>query len=242
MKRIFNLMLVLLLLICLGVSASAEQVPAYVFDGAGLLTDSQELRLDDAILDLQTDYDIHFAIVTVNSLGGKSPQRYAEDYYDGLYGKGSDGILFLLSMEDRDWYVSIHGSAAELYSDGEIGDSVDAILPYLSDGDYYEGFSAWLSGLPFYLDTAEPEPQPKLWVAAVIGLVVALIVIVIMRSGMNTKRQQYGARQYLTPGSYQLRTQRDIYLYSTVSKTARPKDSGSGGRSGGSRGGRGGKF
>ncbi len=242
MKRIFRMMAVLLLLTALGVSAAAEQVPAYVFDGAGLLTAHEQIQLDYEILDLQTDYNMHFAIVTTNSLGGKSPQRYAEDYYDGLYGKGSDGILFLLSMEDRDWYVSTNGRAAELYTYNEIGDSVDDVLPYLSDGDYYEGFCAWIKELPDYLDNAEPEPQPSLPLAVLIGVIAALIVILVMRSSMNTKRQQYGARQYMQPGSYHLRTCQDFYLYSRTKRTARPKNTSSGGGSGGSRGGRGGKF
>ncbi len=242
MKRILSLLILLMLLISLGVSAGAEQVPAYVFDGAGLMTDRERIQLDYAILTLQTKYDMHFTIVTTDSLNGKSPQRYAEDYYDGLYGKGSNGILFLLSMEGRDWYVSTSGRAADLFTYGEIGSSIDEILPRISDGDYYEGFSAWLAELPYYLDNAEPEPQPSFLIALVIGLVAALVTVLVMRGSMNTKRQQHGAHQYLTPGSYHLRTCQDFFLYSRVTRTARPKNTGSGSSGGGSRGGRGGKF
>ena len=53
-------------------------------------------------------------VVTVASLDGKTAESYADDYFDfNGYGLGQDrdGILLLLSMEDRDWAISTHGFA-----------------------------------------------------------------------------------------------------------------------------------
>ncbi len=245
MKRIYSILLALLLLGSLGLGAAAEQVSAYVFDNAGLLSDAEEIKLEGMVLDVMSRYDLHIAIVTANTLEGKSPRRYADEYYNGLFGEYSDGILFLLSMEDRDWYISTSGQAMQLLTDGEVDASAEEILHYLSGGDYYQGFAAWLGRLSYYLEAQAPQPQPNIPLAVLIGLGVALIAILVMRSRMNTKRQQPSARQYLVEGSYNLRIQQDFFLYSNITKTARPKDNGgsSRGSSGGrSHGGGGGKF
>ncbi len=241
MKRFFSILLISALLLSVSLSAMAQDLSSYVFDDAGLLTQPEEESLRFLAAQLHEAYGLNIAIVTTNTLHGKSPQQYADDDYDRRYGQGSDGILFLLSMEDRDWYISTSGKAMDLFTDGEVYDSADEIIHYLSDGDYYDGFSAWLQGLSYYLDTTEPEPQPNLILAVIIGAVVALIVVLIMRAGMNTKRQQYSAGQYMVPGSYHLRTHQDFFLYSRTTKTARPKENSSGG-GGRSHGGGGGKF
>ncbi len=246
MKRIFSLIAVLLLLICLGspVYAYDYGMPvtgAVISDGAGLLTDGEEGLLVARASELWRQYRLNIAIVTTDTLHGKSPRQYAEDAYDGLYGEGTDGILFLLSMEDRDWYISTSGRAMDLLTDGEADDSADEALAYLGRDEFYEGMDTWLEGLPHYLDSTEPEPQPSILIALVIGLAVALIAVLLMRRAMNTKRQQHSARDYLIPGSYRLGTCQDFYLYSRTTRTARPKSSSSssGGRS---HGGGGGKF
>ena len=53
-------------------------------------------------------------VVTANTLGGKSPMEYADDYYD-YNGYTDDGALLLVSMEDRDWWISTKGSGCLLY-------------------------------------------------------------------------------------------------------------------------------
>ncbi len=244
MKRICSLFLIgLLLSLCLSAAAYDYGDPvsgAVMSDGADLLSDGEESALNAQMASLCQQYDINIAIVTTDTLDGKTPRRYANDRYDGLFGANADGILFLLSMEDRDWYIVTESRGKELLSDGEVYDSVDSISYDLKYDRFYDAFSAWLQELPGWLDATEPEPQPNFAVSLVIGAVVALIVVLIMRSGMNTKRQQASARHYLVPGSYHLSVAQDFYLYSRVTKTARPKSNGSSG--GGSRGGGGGKF
>ncbi len=242
MKRILT---ALFLLVILAIPVSAEQVPAYVFDHAMLMTQGEQMDLDFTLQDLRDTYGLNMAILTANTLYGKSPQQYADDYYDQIFGVDTDGILFLLSMEDRDWYISTSGKAMELLTDGETYDSVEDIIGHFSDGDYYDGFRAWAAGLPWYLENEEPEPSPSFLLALAIGAGVAGITVFAMYSAMNTKRAQHSASHYLTEGSYHLRTCQDFFLYRRVTKTAKPKENSSG-RSGGgggrSHGGGGGKF
>ncbi len=243
MKKHLLLIVLCALLICnLAVPAQGAAQSVEITDLAELMTGAEEAALEIAAAELSRQYNLHIVILTTNTLEGKSPQEYADDYYDLSCGEDSDGILFLLSMEDRDWYISTCGRAMELYTDREVYVFMDVILSYFSDGDYYDGFAAWLEDLPYYLDAEEPEPEPSIWICLGAGLLVAVIVILIMRSGMNTKRKQQSARHYLVPETYHLRTQQDFFLYSNVTKTARPKDNDSSSGGGRSHGGGGGKF
>ncbi len=267
MKRIGLSLLILLLSLSLTLGAFAEQLPVWVTDEAGLMAQSEILDLDEKLQALADEYDLNISILTVNTLDGELVGDYADAWFDDAYGADGDGILFLLSMEDRDWYISTNGLGRELLSDDEVYESVDTMLPYLSSGDYYDGFSVWVNGLSYYLDTEDPgyswdedwaedDWQTEewtwsfsgLWIPLIIGVVLAAVVLLIMCRAMNTKRQQQSARHYLQKDTYHLRTQQDIFLYSQVTKTARPKDHDSGGSGGsfgghtGSHGGGGGKF
>lgn len=279
-RKILSLLLSLLLVLCISLPAAAAEQPRYIIDGAELLTSDEEQILEEKALSLRADYKMDVVILTVPSLDGSTPQNYADDYFDDYgYGYGEDysGILLLLSMEERDWYISTSGDAIYALTDYGTQSSMEIPLSYLGDGDYYGGFCAWLDGLPAYLNSSEngtpidgyadysgdyyhadneetvyygETSSPSIFLSLVIGVAAAAIVIVCMRFSMNTKRPQSGASNYLDEGSYHLYTRQDIFLYSNVSKVARPKENSSSGggssvhrsSSGRRHGGGGGKF
>ncbi len=150
-KKLTCLTLTVLMCFALCVSSFAyygESLPRLI-DDADLLTDSEETELlgkFDNIADL-ADFDV--IAVTVDTLDGKTAQAYADDLYDyndfGL-GDKKDGILLLISMEDRDVYISTTGYGMELFGDGVWDDSIlNRITPYLSDGQYYEAIKLYAS-------------------------------------------------------------------------------------------------
>ena len=97
-KRITALLLVLVLGLLLALPAAASQgVNTYglVDDGADLLTEEQEAKLTVYLKSLGERLDISLVVVTVDSLGSKSPKSYADTYYD-TYGFLPDGALFLV--------------------------------------------------------------------------------------------------------------------------------------------------
>ena len=240
-KRITALLLVLVLGLFLALPAAASQgVKTYglIDDGADLLTDEQEAKLTIYLRSLGEKLDISLVVVTVDSLGGKSPRSYADDYYD-TYGFLPDGALFLVSMEFRDWWVSTSGKCEDEISSDKIE---DAVVSHLSSGSYYAAFEA-------FGKSCEKQMTPAYFLGAVIciaiGVVVALIVTFTMRSQMKSVRPQHSAASYICPGSLHVTTSRDVYLYRTHTVTAKPKSSSSGSHtssSGRSHGGGGGKF
>ena len=110
-KKLFCLLLPLLLLYCLAMTAAAEN-PNRVVDMADLLTDSEEQALNAQLREISERQQMDVVVVTVDSTDGKTPMEYADDYFDynGYgYGESRDGVLLLISMEERDWWVTTTG-------------------------------------------------------------------------------------------------------------------------------------
>lgn len=256
MKKLTSLLLAVLLLCCLVLPAGAS-AGSYIVDDVGLLYSDEAAVLEEMASALSATYGIDAVILTIDSLGGVSAQDYADDYYDHN-GYSEDGVLFLLAMEEREWYISTCGTVIYALTDYGIQQLGEGVLPYLSSGSWYDGFAFFLERLPYYLDayvSGTPvdgytdysgtyyhgqqdeivyypqEKQPSFLMSLLIGLAVGGITIAIMRSMMNTKRAQRGASVYLKDGSWNLHMHRDIYLYSNVTKTRRQQSSSSGGGS-----------
>lgn len=75
-------------------------------------------------------------------------------------------------------------------------------------------------------------------ISVVIGIASGFIGTGIMRSKLKSVKYQSGAADYVVPNSFKMHASKDIYLYSTVTKTERPTDNNT--HSGGSGGGFGG--
>ena len=127
---------------------------------------------------------------------------------------------------------------------------LDALVPYFKSykaGDPIDGYAGEYSGPGIYTPGASDDTVyydelkytpnwygKKILTALLAGTVVATIALGIMRSQMNTARQQRGATSYMNSGSYNLKIQRDMFLYSNVRKVRRQESSSGGSRGGGS--------
>lgn len=265
-KLMLLVMSVSIMSVFLGFSASSAAGKKSVIDDAELIKASDEKELDKKIKNIQKDkFDV--VILTVKSLDGKSAQDYADDYYDNNdYGLDNEksGVLFLVSKGDRKYHISTKGAGIKAFTDYGIGRIKEEIKPYLSDGDYFDACDEFLNitknfvkaykdGTPY--DTDNPYNEEIDYVileviALVIAFVIALISVGIMRLRMNTAKPKGTAMEYIKKGSFKLTSEKDIFMYSTVTKTAKPKgnDNSAGGStthvssSGSEHGGGGGSF
>lgn len=256
-RRIFFSLLILILMLSFSITAFATDPGApWVVDNAQLLSDDELYSLTDRIRLLRDELELDIIILTTNSTGSKNVQAYADDFYDENgygYGDTNSGILLLLDMGSRQWYMSTCGEAIYIFTDYGLDQLGQAILPWLSDGDYYNAFFAWLNELPGYVDAFRNQAPIDGYVppdefespygeeiyyyddhvgvriqpfpiALIIGLVAAAITILVMRSKMNTAKLQSGAVNYLKDGSFHLRQRSDMFLYSRVSRTRRQQN------------------
>ncbi len=235
MKRWIVLFLCLLVLLPCFPAGKAQT--RKVVDEADLLTSSEEAELEQKVQALVDKYQMDIVLVTVRSLGGKSYEAYADDYFDyNGYGIGSkrSGVLFLLSMEDRDLYISTSGEAIDALSDRDINGLLSKASDELADNEFYEAFNSYLNALEAKLKVYRRGiwgQLPKmLLIGLLIGVVVGGIVLLVLRSQMRTAKPQSGAKEYIVPGTYALRQRQDVFLYSQVRKVRRSEtSSGSGG-------------
>lgn len=238
-----------------------------VVDMAELLSDSDKTALLSKLDEISERQKLDIVVLTVNTLDGKTPRDYADDFYDynGYgFGENKDGILLLVSMEDRDWWISTTGYGITALTDAGIEYISKKFLSDLSDGDYAQAFTTYAelcdqfitqakTGEPYDIGNMPKEPFNVAWnilVAFVIGLVVAFVVTNIMKKQLKTVQLKSEANNYVKSNSMIVTENRDLFLYNQVSRRARPKetDNSSGGSSthtsssGTSHGGGGGKF
>lgn len=235
MKKLVSVLLMLALAAALVVPVMAQQ--ADLVDHAGLLTPKQFAAVKAAVTQAAQELQVDVVIVTVDSLNGKSSQRYAEDYYDS-HGYADAGVLLLVCMAEREYWVCTTGTAVDLE------ELENRFVPLLSSGDYTDALIAFAQALPEYLyEDVIGDFGAMLIICLVIGLVAALITTLAMKAQLRSVRPRYEANSYVVQGSFRLDHSRDIYLFRNVTRTPKPKNNSSS-SSGGSRshGGGGGKF
>lgn len=259
MKKVLCIFAIVLILSTIGIFIHADHfAPTYsIVDGIayvidhGVLSIQEEDLLNEQVYEVVRKYHILIQIKVIDSLGSKSAQRYADNYYDDYLAHQYDGngILLLIALEDREWAVTTNGETVRVITNNDIDSIMADVLPDLSSGNYYDAFSAFVDGVDREYQSFIPDedtdgfaPWQILVVSLLIGIAIGGIVILIMRSGMKTARPQHSAVSYLQTGSYHLTQCLDLYLYSRTTRTAKPKNNGSGSSGGGSRGGRSGKF
>ena len=206
-----------------------------------LLSADEQDTLSASLDDISERGEVDVVIVTTDSLGGKTAQEYADDYFiDHGYGQGQDrdGILFLVDMGDRNWAIATHGYAIDAFTDAGQSYIMDQVKPYLSDGDYSEAFQTFAMqcddfimqaelGEPYDVDNLPKEPFDvgvNILIALAVGIVAGLLVTGNMRRKLKTVRKQDQAASYVRKGSMNVTKSNDFYLYRTVSRTAKPKE------------------
>jgi uncharacterized protein len=248
MKRKLTTLIIAIILCMLSISSVfARTGPKLLIDNADLLSTSEAESLEEKLNEISERQSLDIAIVTVEGLDGKSSQAYADDYYDyNGYGNGEnrDGILLLISMEDRDYAISTCGYGISVFTDAGLEYIVDEFILDLSNGNYADAFDTFADCCDKFISKAkggEPYdtdnmPHPLLsviWIpiSFVVGLIIALIIVGVMKSKLKTVRMQPAANDYLKDGSFNLTQSRDLFLYSTVSRHEIPKNNNGSGSS-----------
>ena len=228
----------------------------YVRDEANVLDDEMEGALVAYAAELCRLYDVDVLVLIVTSLNGMSEGAYASHYYDtNGFGRENGGFLFLVDTQNRYYYLMADGEVYRRFGDSFLASLENAVLPYLSDGDYAGAFTKYydrvenrlakgLDGAASTFDLSELL-VPILIVLA-ISLLIAWAVTASMKRKMKTARSREAAHDYVRRDSFNLREKTDLYLYRTRTRVRINNNSSSGGSrsggSGGSRGGRGGSF
>ena len=120
-----------------------EAIKPRLVDAADLMTDQEESTLLAHLDEISERQQCDVVVLTTDSLDGMWAEDFADDYFDyNGFGMGADydGILFVVSMSEREWAFSTSGYGIDAFTDSTLSYMEDMIIPYLSDGDYYGAF------------------------------------------------------------------------------------------------------
>lgn len=257
MKRLLTLtvtlLLIALLLIPLCATASAEE--PLVIDLAGLVTKEQAQALQQAAKELSDRRGVKVVILTTQTTGRRDAEAFADDYYDehfALVGE-PDGILLLISMEERDLYISTCGTMIDMVDEDMVDVILDEIFDDVRNGDYNAAFSKYLKKVDQVIESypqrleeqqrreeaarqqAKEARQRRLRrsfvIAPIIGLVVGFLPLLINQSSLTTVRPHDDAGDYFRDQDRRMTVTRDIFLYTNRSTRVIEPQRSSGGSS-----------
>ncbi len=254
-KKITAVLAALLLAILFCIPAAAAEGAGEGFtseyprlmDTADLLSDSEEATLLRALDEVSERQKLEVVIITTDTLEGNDVVAFADDLYDYCqfgYGTNRDGVLLLISMEDRDWYISTCGYGITAFTDAGIQYIGGQMKSDLSTGNYAAAFRTYTekcdefitqarTGKPFDKSSLPKEPLSAIWIpiSLIVGIAMAVITVGMMKAQLKTVRFQPEAKNYIRDGSLNITQSRDLFLYRTVDRTEKSKDEDSGGSS-----------
>ena len=138
-----------------------ETLSYYVSDAAGLLSSEQQQSLETAARAASEKHACGIYIITIDDFrdfGFSSVDACAEGFYNhyqmGL-GNERNGILLLLSMNDRDYALKAYGGGAhEAFTDYGSYQISDSFIRYFRQNDWYGGFADYISNAEDFLTRA----------------------------------------------------------------------------------------
>ena len=185
----------------------------YVNDFAGVLTPEAASNLERLCTQVDSKAHAQIAVVTVKSLdpdkSGAAPsiQEFATALEDKwkVGAKGTDrGLLVILSLNPRKYWIEIGYGLEGILNDAKVGDIGRDMRPYLSSGDYSQGITTAVQELaqviatdagatldpaqitqsqPQYHYTTGPPVPVSPFVLIAGGIVVVVILAVLIGTG-----------------------------------------------------------
>ena len=205
----------------LAIPCFAQIDSPYMIDNADLLSNYEEQHLLTEIEKLRSEYGYDIIIHTTYDTEGKDIVSYCDDYYyEGDYAE--DGLIFVISMAERDYYTSTCGTLVDSLPDYQIDYICASVTPYLSEGSYFSAFEEYLRGLnsyfggyesgdispdihygddyyytdDYYTDNYQPSVKGYVireFILILIAFIIAFVITTIIKSKMHTAVKQRDA-------------------------------------------------
>ena len=238
-RALIVLTAVMIALLPAGVFAvsSANAYERQMWDIAGLLSEDQAEELDAIAYAAAEQYQCGIYMVILDDYSeysSTSAYDAATAIYDSLdigYGGDRDGVMLLLSLNDRDYALIAHGAVGNAaFTDYGKEQLERKFLDDFGDDDYYQGFRDYIRESEKYLQAeaagtpvdVSPEGERgggflnsimKLFA----GLVTSAMATLGLSKSMKSVRTAVNADHYKVNGSFDLTVQQDRYLRRSVS-------------------------
>lgn len=242
----------------------AQNHPSRLIDNASLLSDSEKTSLESKLDSISENQECDVVILSTNTLEGKTTTEFADDFYDyNNYGIGEDrsGVLLLINMEEHDWYISTCGFGITAFTDAGIDYIGNEIKTYLKKEKYSKAFEVYADLCDKFITQAktgeayDKKNLPKkpfsivleILISVGIGVAIGFVVGGFMKSQLKTVKKKAQATDYVDKDSLNITNSNEMFIFSRINRTAKPKEGNSGSSthqssSGSTHGGGGGKF
>jgi len=147
MKKLIILLFLFLIPVCFSITYPEAITGQRVYDYSNILSQEQINNLQEKCLSMEGKSTYQVAVVVISSLEENS----IEDYAYGLFNKWgigqttNNGLLILVSPQDREYRFETGYSTETAITDGEAGRiGRDCFVPNFRAGKYYEGIDCSL--------------------------------------------------------------------------------------------------
>lgn len=147
-KRKFLIWCLIFIVVCLAIFNKSRAVVSqtsdfYVNDSAGVLDNSLKNYIISTNKSLYSQTGAQIVVVTVNSLDGDAIEDYANKLFR-QYGIGdskkNNGVLILLSIQDRKCRIEVGYGLEGTLTDGKTGRIQDNyMVPYFKNNNWQDG-------------------------------------------------------------------------------------------------------
>ncbi len=237
--KVLPILLCLILTLVLTLTASAA-APRLI-DGADLLTDGEESALLSKLDRISEAYGMDIVLITSQTMQGWDAAAYARQLFEeNGYGDGvkASGVILFVSMADRDYAVVALGDAYDVFNETDMDALEDSFWEDLSDGYYSRAFHAYADQCEHTMKYDKRLTPIWIVISLIVGAVIAGIVVWNMTKKHKSVELQHAANTYMLRDTFRVDRSRDVFLYSHVTRRARPQNSSSGSRSSGGGGSR----
>ena len=244
-NRIIIIALTLILAAMFAVPSFADDsIPRYYDEYSLLLSDDEEASINAKLEEMSDRLDADVVIWVTYFFDNLDEESFIDacrKHISNNFGYKSNGyVIMMIDIEEEETYLYIYSEgkvASKAFSDEDLDDLGDDVMSLMESDKYFEAMNKYADSC----DEAITESQKvkyfsvtRLIIAAVIGLIIGASVTGSNKAKLKTVRSKTEANYYVREGSMTVTDSRDIYLYSKVTRTEKPRNDGSSGSSGSS--------
>jgi len=239
MKKIKLTVISMVLLTCAFMLMGFDSTQKKVYDDAGILTSSEESKLQQLCVDTAQASQIDIVIVTTADNQGKSSLKYADSFYGSHefgYNKAKgDCVILVIDMEGREVGVSPYGSGKTYLSQVRTDNIITAVKASLKNADYNGACEIFINKMGTYMksmpsssdragdgktdftdnQTLSQKLMANMGIKILIAIATGAIVVLAMMFNAKAK-VTVGSQTYVKDHKFDVRDTRDIFINTTV--------------------------
>lgn len=164
MRKVVLIPVILLLLLPLGSISGYPVLEYYVTDEVGVLTTYDIIDIEDICVEAYNEKGVEMAVLIVNTTQPDGIDLFAVKTFEvsGIGQKDRDnGLLLVISVSENLWRIEVGYGLEGVLPDVLVNRiAEDHLVPFLAEGDYYNGIIYTLAFLGReILDKYEGEPS-----------------------------------------------------------------------------------